>query len=35
MRDHEKNTAKLANGRGKDKKKFAGCCILLELLNKA
>lgn len=35
LRDHEKNIAKLANGRGKDKKKLAGCGILLELLNKA
>ena len=35
LRDHQKNIAKLANGRGKDKKKLAGCGILLELLNKA
>jgi len=35
LRVHEKNMAKLANGRGKDKKKLAGCGILLELLNKA
>lgn len=35
LRDHEKNIAKLANGQGKEKKKLAGCGILLELLNKA
>lgn len=34
LRDHKKNIAKLANGRGNEKKKLAGCGILLELLNK-